>query len=181
MQSRQNTGERSSAWYRLIQRMPYMPNWIEDAAKRMQEERTRRGQNEKYRETLQNTLSVNSQNVFSILLEAVASDIEKFNNVFSDSRQKLQGPELIGAAGFQVKRSYDPVFVLTVRMDNKPSICWDTVRSSPALGSGLYADSGSFDVQVEETGDGALVRSGAAVSFADAAKELLLPAIEGLV
>jgi hypothetical protein len=182
MQPQQNANDGSLAWYRLIQRLPYMPDWIEDAAKRLQEERARRKQNDTYREALRSTLSANSKTAFSMLLESVARDVVKFNALFPEVQQKLQGPDMLGSSGFQIKRSYDPVFILTVRIDSEePSICWNTVRSNPATGHGLYADSGSFELQVEKSGDNRLARSGVLLSFEAAAKELLLPALEGLV
>ena len=156
-----------------------MPQWVELGAKAIKDEQARKAQNQTYRDTLQKTLSVNSQNVFGCLLDSVAKSVEDFNVHFPDAQRKLHGPEMLGTSGFRVSRSYDPVFILTVKVAEGPAISWDTTRSE--VGVGLYSAAGSFEMQIEPSGDGSLLSSGTPISFDSASQELLLPAIEGLV
>jgi hypothetical protein len=160
--------------------MPYVSNWIELGAQAIQQERARLRQNLDFQESLRKTLTVNSQNVLGVLLESVSRAVEEFNGHFPATEEKLSKPEMLGMSGFQIRRPYDPVFILTVRTDpNTPAIVWDAVRSGGA--TGLYSVNGSFEVRAEPSGDGRLFLEGSPIDFDAAAQRLLLPALEGLV
>ena len=113
----------------------------------------------------------------------MVQDVESFNKTFSAAHQKLSGPEVLGEnVGFRVSRSYDPVFVLDVRLDPEHStVGWQTSRSFPSRSPGLYIDNGQFEIRIGEDGDGQLFKEGAVVSFTEAAQQLLIPAAEGLL
>lgn len=157
-----------------------MPNWVEIGAQAIKQEQARRQQNLDYQESLRKTLTVNSQNVLAVLLESVSKSVEEFNAKFPEAQEKLSNPEMLGMSGFQVRRPYDPVFILTVRVDpNIPAIVWDAVRSGGV--TGLYSANGSFEMQVDPSGESSLLLAGAPIAFDAVAQKLLLPALEGLV
>jgi hypothetical protein len=75
----------SEAWYRAVQRRPYMPDWIEDAAKKLKAEAERLKQEEECRRVIAATLLANRPNIFGSLLAAVEKDVDLVTEEIAES------------------------------------------------------------------------------------------------
>jgi len=149
-----------------------MPDWIEDAARRVKEERARKQNNEETRQAIAGTLAINGSSIFENLLHAIEKDVELFAVHFPDAQKRLQKPAIIGSAQFQVLRQHTPDFLLHVEWDQKTTITWTITRGGRSL-------SGEFEMKYNPEGGG-LYENGASITFSEASKKLIEPALEGL-
>jgi hypothetical protein len=163
----------SSVWYDAIRRRPYMPDWIEDAARRLKEEKDRRRKNGEAREAIAGALKANGGAIFETLRGYVKKDVELFNAHFPEATKKLTMQPL-GNVGFRIQRQYDPDFLLDVELQrDQTTITWER------KGRGVKAV-GVLELQYDVSG-GHLVKDGDKITFEEASQRLIEPAIEGLV
>jgi hypothetical protein len=101
-----------------------MPDWIDDAARRLKSEKERRKKNEECHKTIEDTLAANGVSIFKTLLGAVEKDVELFAVHFPGVQERLQKPVPLGGMEFQVVRHYSPTFLLHVSWDGKTTIRW---------------------------------------------------------
>ncbi|MGA9810316.1 MAG: hypothetical protein WBQ56_21740 [Candidatus Sulfotelmatobacter sp.] len=150
-----------------------MPDWIEDAARRLKAEKERRKKNEECQKTIKDTLAANGASIFGTLLGAVEKDVELFVTHFPDVKERLQKPVPLGDMEFQVVRQYSPAFLLHVTWDGRTTITWRITGDKRIA-------SGTLNMRYNESGGGLYEEDGTPVSFADASQKMLEPAIEGL-
>ena len=150
-----------------------MHDWISDAVKRIEKDRERRRKNEECKEAISRALKANGPGILETLRNAVEADVALFNTHFPEATKKLS-TESIGEVGFWVKRQYPPDFLLTARLrEDRNVIEWEITRSGSKL-------SGIFEAQYDESG-GHLLENGIRITFEEASRKLIIPAIEGLV
>jgi hypothetical protein len=150
-----------------------MPDWIEDAARRVKEEQGRRETNEKAHQATAAALAVNGERIFENLLNAVEKDVELFAAHFPDAQKKLQKTTPIGNAQFQVIRQYTPTFFLQAIWDKKATVKWTITGDK-------WNQSGMFEMKYSPDG-GTLCEDGKPITYAAASQKLIAPALEGLV
>ena len=149
-----------------------MPDWIEDAAKKLKAEAERLKQEEECRRVMAATLLAQRPNIFGSLLAAVEKDVDLFAVHFPDAQEKLQKPIVIGDTKFEVLRAYSPIFDLDVTWDGNISIEW-------RISGERCIESGAFEMKYNDAGGG-LYDGGTVISFEEASKKLIAPAIRGL-
>jgi len=158
-----------------------MPDWIEDAAKRLREEKRQREEHQDWQRSVRGKLVAKSREVFSALLAVVENDVERFNTHFPEAETRLQKLERLGTMGFQVRRAYSPSFRLRVTFDAEaPLIKYEVIRANVVDGQS-YATAGTFNFHLQDSGDVCLLKLGVPITCEEASRELLVPALEGLV
>jgi hypothetical protein len=151
-----------------------MPDWIADAAKRVEAERERRRKYEESQTAIDNSLRANVPAIFEALRGAVEKDVALFNTHFPDYTKKLKDIEPIGDNWFQVHRAYDPVYLLVVKLDRERcEIGWEVTQNE-------LKSSGKFEIKYDD-GGGRLLENGYKITFEDASRKLIEPAVEDTV
>ena len=148
-----------------------MPNWIKDAARKMREENERLQKTAEFETARQNALSASGPVALQKLIEAVERDIALFNEEFPHPQKRLNGIERMGDHAFQVVRQYQPEYILQVRLDGE-RIGFQVLAKGKTEGSYRIGLGPNSEIQ--------LLRQSNAISFEDASKELIAPALLGL-
>jgi hypothetical protein len=153
-----------------------MSGWVKDAANKIREEKERQKANEEYQRKLAETLAANAPAVFDKLLLQVEQDVQEFNKEFSAPEQRLDF-ERLNDISFRVSRTRGWAFILTVALNrSSATIMCETQRPNTVDGQ-LYSTGDSFRVEMVGT-DPVLSDGSKIVSYEEASKKLLLPALE---
>ena len=156
-----------------------MTSWIEDEIARQQAATETRHAAISARAVERAALHSESQIVFKVLCEVLASDANLFNQTTKDHERKLSLPEWIGSRRFQIKRGYTPSFLLTVEFsETSVAVEYSIIRPS-AIDQKLYQESGVFKFVLQNSGNAALTHNGRVISVGEASQILLRPAVEG--
>lgn len=157
-----------------------MPNWIEDAARKMKDEHERQREAEESQVLRDKAILVTGPAALAKLMETVEKDIERFNAVFPEDRKRLKNLERIGDTGFQVVRPYPPTYVLRVTLQG--SLLRYNIQQQSVDGR-LRSTEGAFNACIDPSSGVRLLRersTGDTIPFGAASKELISPAIEFL-
>jgi hypothetical protein len=144
-----------------------MGGWIKDAADKMRGENARQRAVQEAIAAANRAKIANGPTALQKLSEAVEKDILEFNEVFSKTEQRLKPLERIGDNEFQVVRQYEPPYVLHVELHGASLNYSIQAKSKGTGGYGIYVD---------DHGNTQL----ADISFEEASKELISPALVGL-
>lgn len=153
-----------------------MPDWIEDAAKRLNQEKERQQANEDLRKAREKADTVNCPEALDKLAAAVEKDILLFNKHFPAPDQRLKEIERIGYTVFHVIRQHSPTYQLAVNCDGGLL----KYRIEHEIGNQTVATDGYFRAVVDPDNNLQIFRNQETISYENASKELLGRAIEGL-
>jgi len=169
-----------STWYSSIREAPYIPDWIEEAAKRLKEEEEKRQQILKKKQQFEReTVLAHSREVFDLFLSTVERDIGKFNEHFPEDERRLQKLDRVDDSTFTVRRRYTPSYTLAVKFNPLvPNITYEIDRPN-VLDGQIYSQPGDFGFRLLTNGDVSLVNGADSITLEEASREVLLPALEG--
>jgi hypothetical protein len=150
-----------------------MPDWIEDAAKKIKAEKERRRKIAEYQSAHQSALRANIPTAMEGLIESTEKDIALFNSHFPEPLKRLNNLERIGDIAFQVVRQYEPAFYLKVTAK-------DCALRYVIQRPGKKDVEGLFDVSLDAGGGIRMLHGDDPTTFAEASKVLIAPALESL-
>jgi hypothetical protein len=171
-----------SSWYSSIRDTPYVPGWIEDAARKLKEEEEKRQQIlQRKQQVEKETVLARGRELFELFLSTVEQDVETFNEHFPENERRLQKLERVDDSAFTVRRRYTPSYTLSVKFDALvPSIIYEIDRPNMVDGQ-IYSQPGGFGFRLQTDGTVSLVNGTDSISVEEASREVLLPALEGFV
>ena len=151
-----------------------MSDWIEDASNRLRAEKERRVRVAMHQMTHQSALHAIIPASLEALIQAVEKDIALFNLHFPEAMKRLNDVERIGEASFQVVRHYARAFFLKVMAEDY--ILKYVIQCGDEAGDDHLIE-GKFSIALDGNGEIRIFRGGDLITFEEASKELIAPAI----